>query len=527
MRRVAWFLVGFWAMVIWGCSSARAETVASIPFSPYEATVSGAHCDWKTGLNSTVYSSGESASAAMVAAWGVPAPYSDTGPWVLNANAPTCSTGTGCASASPTDAIPTCSPTWVSGATSGNVRRWVKNTTSNVYVIIGGSYFFYGVYVAGTATCPNGGTPNGGSPNMCTGGSNTCPTGGYTLDPGGATCTRSGATVSCPAGPDTLFIQQAMTQQQFVGLPSSISGGCATPISPSGAGLCSYALRPTGFTGGVAYLARQFDGSACSSPATPSLPITGAPAPTTPASSPDSDCVRSGGFPGTVNGVPTCNHSGVGENGINFGGQTTSTTHNPDGTTTTTTQTPVTTCVNGVCTTTTTTTIVNPGGTTTTTTTQPGSGGTCNPATQVCGSGAGGQSDWSGSCSAGFICGGDAVQCAIAQDQYQRHCELFLQSGPQTSTDALNYFTNLHNSAVTGPTKTSVTLDSLDSTPFLGSSSCIADLVIPISLPGHVGGVTIPMSQYCSALSVLGNILVSLTALACMFIVARGVSYNS
>ncbi|CAM4988760.1 unnamed protein product, partial [Rotaria socialis] len=56
----------------------------------------------------------------------------------------------------------------------------------------------------------------------------------------------------------------------------------------------------------------------------------------------------------------------------------------------------------------------------------PSVGSTTGGTTGGTGSGSGNGSNFAGSCSGGFQCsGGDAIQCAIAKEQYTRNCELF------------------------------------------------------------------------------------------------------
>lgn len=177
-----------------------------------------------------------------------------------------------------------------------------------------------------------------------------------------------------------------------------------------------------------------------------------------------------------------------------------------------------TTCSGGVCTTVTTTKTNNPDGTTTdepTTTTE--------PETTFCAKNAGSplckepqKGSFAGSCGA-TVCSGDAVQCAIAQEQYRRNCELF--DANESSARGLL-------AAAAGdrpgdhPANTAETFslaNGFDKTNLI-AGGCPGDQVVSI---GGGGSVTLPWSELCSPATWLGNLLVGLTALACLGIVFR------
>lgn len=165
-----------------------------------------------------------------------------------------------------------------------------------------------------------------------------------------------------------------------------------------------------------------------------------------------------------------------------------------------------TTCSGGQCTTTrTTVTVGSSGGQTsqTTTTTQPmGTFCSVNPGAAVCAAEKEEPSTWGGSC-AGFSCGGDAVQCAIAREQHVRNCALFDQA-----TD----LSRVGTAAATGENpsdhprnqvqNTTFALSSmLDSSPlFGGSGGCPADYAF--SYGGQ--SLVIPFSQTCDVLHMVG-----------------------
>lgn len=171
------------------------------------------------------------------------------------------------------------------------------------------------------------------------------------------------------------------------------------------------------------------------------------------------DCTAGGGAYGEVNGVMTCvagnvGGSGSGEgtgtgNGMTPGGSetkppSTETTTNPDGTSSTKEVSTATNCTGGQCTTTETTTTTtrdaqgNQTGSETTTkeTTTPASDFCAkNPTAPSCVGTEGKESKWTGSCSSGTICTGDAVQCAIAKAAHEERCSRAWAEQPNEMAD--------------------------------------------------------------------------------------------
>jgi hypothetical protein len=171
-------------------------------------------------------------------------------------------------------------------------------------------------------------------------------------------------------------------------------------------------------------------------------------------------------------------------------------------------------CNQSTCTTTTTTTTNKPDGTTTTqtgsTTTDKGTYCKDNPGSPNC---ADKQSSFTGACAA-TACNGDAVQCAIAREQYRRNCELF--DATEASVRGLAAATAGDQPGDhPGAHKSSVALGTFDQTNIL-AGGCPADMSVPVS---HFGSVTLPFSKLCGPAEVLGNVLVAITALACIGIV--------
>jgi len=179
------------------------------------------------------------------------------------------------------------------------------------------------------------------------------------------------------------------------------------------------------------------------------------------------------------------------------------------GTSTTETTTTHTECGSTGCTTTTTTTIVeqpldengNPSGpprTTVRTETEPSDGTEMgeycekNPSAPMCV-----KSSFGGACGA-FSCEGDAVQCAIAQEQHNRNCELLTDTGDLARADAVAAF-NSESAEFDKSTLTTTTpLDSISGQTLYASA--LSDQTYTI----HGQSITIPFSSLVDYLSYAG-----------------------
>lgn len=123
-----------------------------------------------------------------------------------------------------------------------------------------------------------------------------------------------------------------------------------------------------------------------------------------------------------------------------------------------------------------------------------------------------------GSCSAGFTCEGDALQCAIAKDQHKRNCQMF---------DDKTTESQLYDSEVAKGSNRDVTKDlpgntevdvsgKLSSEDVLGGGRCIADLNVQV----WRSSVSLPFSKICPSLGYLGWVLVAVCSLAAFRIVS-------
>lgn len=247
------------------------------------------------------------------------------------------------------------------------------------------------------------------------------------------------------------------------------------------------------------------------------------PDPTKKPEPPEEKCKN--GYSGQVNGVTVCVNkkpdSGVGDD--------TKETVENDGTDTKKTKTDSRTdCKNGVCsttTTTTTTTTNNSTGASTTTSnttvsTQPQKGFCAeNPGVKICDTGEDDGSAFGGSCGAGFTCEGDAIQCAIAQEQHRRACKLFDDTSEESQLYQSNKGKEGNQTANLPGNETVNIAGRIDSSDALGASSAgIADLNVTV----WGRSISLPFSMLNPYLAHLGNVLLSVSFLLALRIVARG-----
>jgi hypothetical protein len=241
-----------------------------------------------------------------------------------------------------------------------------------------------------------------------------------------------------------------------------------------------------------------------------------------------------GGAYGQVNGINTCIPYDPNKNVVESTKATnqtvtgTVTPSTPGGTgttstgTTTTTTTEGTKCDGGQCTTTQNGTKANADGTTTTftTTTTMTMSDYCkdHPTEELCK--AADKGSFTGSCSSGFSCSGDAVQCAQARAAYDLKCTLV--DGPNGSSSVEKALYEASAGATgTGIVTSAVALSSssFDQSNALGvGASCALDKTITVR--GTV--VTLPFSQVCSSLAMMGNVLLAVGFLLAIRIVGRG-----
>lgn len=123
-----------------------------------------------------------------------------------------------------------------------------------------------------------------------------------------------------------------------------------------------------------------------------------------------------------------------------------------------------------------------------------------------------------GSCAAGFTCDGDAATCAIARETHTRNCEFFKEDAPLNDE-----FTTLKNGISNNPAdvanRTTVNIEtSLDATTSL-TASCPVDRTFTIMNQP----VTIPISNLCDTLEMLGYIFLTVSYIAAARIIGGAV----
>lgn len=215
-----------------------------------------------------------------------------------------------------------------------------------------------------------------------------------------------------------------------------------------------------------------------------------------------------GGSQGTINGIATCVPYDPSLNTIESVKDSTNTVVDGTGQTVTG-KTTTTVCSSaGSCTTTTTTTTTINGGppTTKTETTEEKRDDFCtkNPRDPQCTNSA-----FAGSCTGGFTCTGDAIQCAVAKQTHELNCTLNKDS-PQKTLFEQERSATAGLADIPGRTET-VSSASFQSNNSLGASSCIADLAITVM--GQ--SIALPFSDICDELAYLRLVL-----LACSWFIA-------
>lgn len=129
-----------------------------------------------------------------------------------------------------------------------------------------------------------------------------------------------------------------------------------------------------------------------------------------------------------------------------------------------------------------------------------------NPDSPLCVKG-----EFSGTCQASFTCKGDAVMCAIAQDQHKRACQFFEEKTPESELYKVESQKAMDRD-VTASLPGNRTVDvsgTLSDANLLGAPVCVSDLSV------QVWGVdvTLPISRICPAAGYLGWVLVAVASL--------------
>lgn len=139
------------------------------------------------------------------------------------------------------------------------------------------------------------------------------------------------------------------------------------------------------------------------------------------------------------------------------------------------------------------------------------------------GTGTGEGSAFAGNCAAGFACtGGDAIQCAIAKEQYVRNCKLFDDQSSSAAQRYLAATSGAPTSATDGlPGNETVNLgpSRFDQSDALGvGGSGMSDLTVVVM----GSSISLPFSRINPYLAMFGNVLVAVSLILAARIVARG-----
>lgn len=147
-----------------------------------------------------------------------------------------------------------------------------------------------------------------------------------------------------------------------------------------------------------------------------------------------------------------------------------------------------------------------------------------NPTSALCK-----QSSFGGQCGA-VTCEGDAIQCAIAADQYRRNCQWFDDEAAvplsQSGNAGMNGLNQPDGHPAKSPDAVPVSFSSaIDQSDALGGGNCPSDVSFSITVP-VVGAqsVNLALSKVCEPLRLVGNLGVAITLLWAGLFVFRGVS---
>jgi len=511
MRRALWFLVPFLLTIFAGL--AFADTIpATPPASTYAATAGpnsetavAAFQQGRSGTWLTIHATAVDACTAASTLYG-----SEQG-WagVTHAGFTNCdSTSCFCTLNATT---PSLSNYWpgLNGPQERNVWAWPSDNTLANIRLSGSTAPTRSITV--TYSCPSGGTLSG---TTCTI-EGACPS-GYTLNSGGQTCSapdcgdfqqRIGGTCTCSTESLHNWLGVApysLYEGPLSAFPSSLDKICM-PTAPGSTSGCYVPARMANSLCTSSYCEMQVMhgasglGTSCTAGTGTNVPEL------VNTDSPEHKCISQGMSFGTVNGSVVCVPKGSSPEPTKSPTTTTTTTNtNGSGTTIgTTTETKATECVNGACTTTTVVTVRDSTGTVTgtTTTTSSGSGnGT--------GDGEGDESGFGGTCSAGFSCDGDAIQCAIAREQHVRNCQFWTDqsvglSQAEATTEVGKAVTEGKKDPSTWVPTKSIEVPSLTGGERINAGACPADA----SIASPLGTIVLPLAWACPYLEALGYVI--------------------
>ena len=243
---------------------------------------------------------------------------------------------------------------------------------------------------------------------------------------------------------------------------------------------------------------------------------------TTPPVSPTASPTACVGSAGQVNGVTVCIPFSQGTATVQTKKTTTVATPATAAASAATSSTEnVTTCTNNSCNTVSTSTTVTPGQPTTTSTSSVGQTRDdyckANSDPKQCGNGE--SSAFSGACTAGFTCDGDAVQCAIAKEVHEQNCKMNKENPMSALFNSESVKTGNRTEDLPGNSTINIGPSSFSTANALGvGPSCITDL--PVTVMGR--SLLLPFSKVCPSLEYLGMLLLGISFILAARIVTRG-----
>ena len=180
-----------------------------------------------------------------------------------------------------------------------------------------------------------------------------------------------------------------------------------------------------------------------------------------------------------------------------------------------------TTCAGNSCTTTTTITQTKPDGSTASQTVTKASDKTTfcveNPKSPLCVT----SSYTKGSCGTTPSCSGDAIQCAIAKEQFLRNCQFY--TADQADSDKVTAARALDGKVNRGAAQEVDVAGGFSQDNALGvGAGCMQDRQFNLSYGGYQQNVTMPLSQFCGMLTMLGYLNVAVSLLVGFVIVGKG-----
>ncbi|CAN7252172.1 hypothetical protein LJR074_001067 [Acidovorax sp. LjRoot74] len=119
----------------------------------------------------------------------------------------------------------------------------------------------------------------------------------------------------------------------------------------------------------------------------------------------------------------------------------------------------------------------------------------------------------------GFSCEGDAIQCAIAQEQHRRACKLFDDESPESKLYQDNKGKEGNQTGNLPGNETVSFLGRISMNDlFGGGGQCTNDVNVVVM--GQA--ITLPFTKICPAIAVIGNIMVAVSLLLAARILTRG-----